>query len=208
MAAKCVSKLSFTSEDTADSEQLEPASESLLRSLKVHDSVIVAMRVNEVTDRTLFTDLAQDEQQLKKRGNSFGIDTSEEAEFSHQHEMAKLVGAWRQAKMKTTADAAAKAHGEPVRMLAMDWNSLMEKFKKTYGSDLCENELPAQSCYEEFEESSLEAERLRDVVSEEEAQGQRNLKADTARQYGMRLDGKRTLQTWRKFTSESRGAWG
>ena len=37
-------------------------------SLKVHDSVIAAMRANEVTDRALFTDLAQDEsQQVESR---------------------------------------------------------------------------------------------------------------------------------------------
>ena len=39
------------------------------------------------------------------------------------------------------------------------------------------------------------------MVSEEGAQEQRRLKADLARQYGMRLDGKLTLQTWRKSTS-------
>ena len=162
-----------------------------------------------MTDRALFTDLAQDEQQLMKAGKAFGIDTSEDAEFSHQREMAKFIGAWRQARtqyeVKAVVDAAAKAHAEPVRMLAMDWNSVMKKFKKTYGSDLCENELPAQSYYEEFKQSlaegSLEAERLRDVVSEEEAQEPRKLKADPARQYGMHLDGKLTLQTRRTFTS-------
>ena len=68
MAAKFVSRLTLTAEDIADSEQLEPAFESLLRSLKVHDSVIAAMRANEVTDRALFTDLAQDEsQQVESR---------------------------------------------------------------------------------------------------------------------------------------------
>ena len=122
---------------------------------------------------------------------------------------AKLFCAWLQAKtqyeVKTAADAAAKAHGEAVTMLAMDWNSLMENFRQIYGPDLCENELPAQFYYEEFEEclaeGSLEAERLRDVVSEEEAQEQHRLKADPARQYRMHLDGKLTLQTRRKFTS-------
>ena len=74
---------------------IEPAFESLLRSLKVNDSVIDAVRVNEITDRALFTDLSQDEQQLKKRAKAFGVDTSEEAEFPHQREMAKLIGAWR-----------------------------------------------------------------------------------------------------------------
>ena len=94
------------------------------------------MRVNEVLDRALFTDLAQDEQQLKKSSKTFGIDTSEDAEFSHQREMAKLIGAWSQSKtqseVKQAADAAARAHGEPVGILAVDWNSLMEKFRQKY----------------------------------------------------------------------------
>ena len=208
MVAKFVSKLTFSPDDVAAADQLE-ALESLFRSLKVHDSVIMAMRVNEVLDRALFTDLAQDEQQLKKCGKAFGIDTTEDAEFSQQREMAKLIGAWRQSRTQSevnqAADAAARAQGEPVGVLAVDWNSLMEKFRQKYSPDLCENELPAQSYFEEFEESlaegRLEAERLRDVVSEEEAQEQRKLKSDPARQYGMHFDGKLTLQTRRKFTS-------
>ena len=76
MVAKFVSKLTVTSEDIADSEQLEPAFEPLLRSLKVHESIMVAMRVNGIADRTLFSDLAQDESQLKNCGKAFEIDTS------------------------------------------------------------------------------------------------------------------------------------
>ena len=153
--------------------------------------------------------LAQDEKQLKKCAKALGIDTSDDAEFPHQREMAKVIGAWRQAKaqieVKTAADAAARAHGEPVTILTVDWNSLMEKFRLAFGPDLCDNELPAKSYYEEFEESlaegCLEVERLCEVVSEEEAQDQRKVKADPARQYGMHLDGKLTLRTRRKFTS-------
>ena len=66
--------------------------------------------------------------------------------------MAKLIGAWRlsktQSEVKQAADAAARAHGEPVEILAMDWNSLMEKFRQKYSPVLCENELPAQSYIE------------------------------------------------------------
>ena len=89
------------------------------------------MRVNEVTDRALFKDLAQDEQQLKNCAKAFGIDTPEAAEFPHQREMAEFIGACRQAKTqseaKAAADAAARAHGEPVTIPSMDWNCLMEK---------------------------------------------------------------------------------
>ena len=203
MAAKFTTKLTFSQDDVTAAEKLEPAFESLLRSLKVNDAVIDAMRLNEITDRSLFTDLAQDENQLRKCAKAFGIDTSDDAEFPHQREMAKVVGAWRQAKaqseVKTAADAAARAHGDPVTILTMDWNSLMEKFRVTFGPDLCDNELPAKSYCEEFAvslaEGCLEAERLCEVEE------QRKVKADPARQYGMHLDGKLTLQTRRKFTS-------
>ena len=55
--------------------------------------------------------------------------------------MAKFLGAWRQAKtqneVKINVDAAAKADGEPIAMLAMDWNSFMVQSKAKFGSDLC-----------------------------------------------------------------------
>ena len=182
MTAKFITKLAF-SQDVSAAEKLEPAFESLLRSLKVNDAVIDAMRLNGITDRAVFTDLAQDEQQLRK--------------------CAKWPNS--SAHGGKPADAAARAHGEPVTILSMDWNSLMEKFRVTFGPDLCDNELPAKSYYEEFEESlaegCLEAERLSEVVSAEEAQEQRKAKPDPARQYGMHLDGKLTLQTRRRFSS-------
>ena len=158
MAAKFVSQLAFSQDEVAESERLEPAFESLLRSLKVSDSVIDP-RLNEITDRTLFTDLAQDEHQLKQCAKALGVDTLEEAEFPHQREIAQLIGAWRQAKaqceVKTAVDAAARAHGELVTILSIDWNSLMEKFRVTFGPNLCDNELPAKCYYEEFEESGV-----------------------------------------------------
>ena len=67
-----------------------------------------------------------------------------------------------------------------------------EKFKRQYGPDLCEEGLPAQTYYEEFEEQlaegRLEAEHMKEIVK-------------PARQHGMHLDGKLTLQTRRRFTS-------
>ena len=135
MAAKFTTKLTFAQDDVTAAEKLEPSFESLLRSLNVNDAVIDAMRLNEITDRSLFTDLAQDENQLRKCAKAFGIDTSYDAEFPHQREMAKVIGAWRQAKaqseVKTAADAAALAHDDPVTILTMDWNSLREKFRVT-----------------------------------------------------------------------------
>ena len=199
MAAKFVSKLVFSQDDVANSERLEPAFECQLRSLMVNDSVIDALRVNEVTVRALFKDLAQDVQQLKNCAEAFGIVTSEAAEFPHQREMAKIIGAWRH---KVNSKPQPTQRQEPTGASDTPIHGLEQL---TFGPDLCDNELPAKSCYEDFEESlaecSLEAERLRDVVSEEEARDQRKLKADPARQYGMHLDGKLTLRTRREFTS-------
>ena len=132
MALKFVTKATFTPEDLAAAPELEPALESLLRSLKVHDSVIEATRINEILDRAIFSDLAQDEGKMRKCAAAFGIDQSDDADFPHQREMAKLLGAWRTARtqneVKLNVDAAAKAHGEPIAILAMDWNSLMVQF--------------------------------------------------------------------------------
>ena len=61
-------------------------------------------------------------------------------------------------------DATAKAHGELVSMLQMDWNILMIQYKAQFCAHLCEEDLPAQSFFEEFEEKlaegNFETERL------------------------------------------------
>ena len=184
-----ITKLTFSQDDVTAPEKLEPAFKSLLRSLKVNDAVMDAMRLNEITDRAVFTDLAQDEQQSRKCAKAFGIDATDDADFPPARD------AKAQSDVKTAADAAARAHGEPFTILS----------NVTFGPDLCDNELPAKSYYEEFEESlaegCLEAERLCEVVSEEESQEQRRLKHDPARQFGMHLEGKLTLQTRRRFSS-------
>ena len=67
----------------------------------------------------------------------------------------------------------------------------MEKFKKQFSHDL----------WEQVPEGCLEAERLKDVVTQEEADTQRRQKPGPACQHGTHLDGKLTLQTRRRFTS-------
>ena len=160
MALRFVSKSTFTPEEIAASQQMEPALESLLRSIKVNESVITSMRVNEISDHAVFADLAQDEEKMLKCAAAFGIHQSDHSDFPRQREMAMLLGAWRQARtqseVKLTVDATAKAHGEPVSMLAMDWNSLMTQYKAKFGADLYEEDLPAQSYFEEFEERLAE----------------------------------------------------
>ena len=81
MALRFVSKSTFTPDEIAASPQLEPALESLLRSMKVHESVITSMQVNEILDRAVFADLAQDEDKMRKCAAAFGIDQSDGADF-------------------------------------------------------------------------------------------------------------------------------
>ena len=61
--------------------------------MKVNYSVINSMRVNEILNRSVFADLAQDEEKMRKCAAAFGIDQSDQADFPHQREMAKLLGA-------------------------------------------------------------------------------------------------------------------
>ena len=206
MALRFVSKSTFAPEEITASDQLEPALESLLRSMKVNDSVINWMRVNEILDRAVFVDLAQDEDKMRKCTAAFGIDQSDQADFLRQSEMTKLLGAWRQARtqreVKLIVDATAKAHGEPVSMLAMDWNSLDDPIQSQIW---CWTSVQRKTCFEAFEElrseCKFEAERLSEVVSQEEADMQRRSKPDPARQYDMHLDGRLTLQARRRFKS-------
>ena len=86
MALKFVSKSTFTPEGIAAELELEPA-------LKVDESVLTAMRFNAITERSVFPEVAQDESKMRKCGAAFGIDQAEDAAFSHQREMAKLLGA-------------------------------------------------------------------------------------------------------------------
>ena len=88
MALRFVSKSTFTPTEIAESPQLEPALESLFRSMKVNDSVITSMRVNEILDRAVFADLAQDEDKMRNCAAAFGIDQSDQADFPHQLEVA------------------------------------------------------------------------------------------------------------------------
>ena len=90
-------------------------------------------------------------------------------------------------------------------MLNSDWTSLIRKFRDQYGKHLKEDDLPAQSYYEQFEENladgCLQAERLTHVVSAREEKDQKALKPEPARQLGLHLDSSLTIQTKRRFMS-------
>ena len=90
-------------------------------------------------------------------------------------------------------------------MLPEDWTSVIVKFKSKYGSNLQEEELPAQAYFEEFQEKlaaeMLQAEPLDQVISQAEAEEQDRKKPDPPRQYGMHLNATLTIQTRRRYSS-------
>ena len=151
--------LQFTYEQKSAAQELDPSLEALLRE------VIVAFRVQEITDRGLFVALGTSEECLRKTAEeSFGVDTTKG--FIHKRELAKIVKAWETSKVqnetkvrivkawetakvqnetKVRVDAVARAHGEPVTMLHPDWVSLMTKFKRQYGQHWHDDSLPSQS---------------------------------------------------------------
>ena len=89
-------------------------------------------------------------------------------------------------------------------MLPEDWTSVVVQFKKKYGSDLQDEDLPAQAYHEDFQErlsaGMLRAESLDQVISLAEAEEQERQKPDPPKQFGIHLDSKLTLQTRRRYT--------
>ena len=92
-------------------------------------------------------------------------------------------------------------------MLAMDWNSLMIQYTAKFGADLCEEDLPAQSYFEEFEER-LAGGRISKLSVSAEWCPKKKLICNVAvsqTQQGSTaciwMDGRLTLQTRRRFTS-------
>ena len=126
----------------------------------------------------------------------------------HKLEFARITTAWKkaraQADIKVTTEALQRQHGEPVAMLPEDWTSVVVQFKKKYGSDLQDEELPSQAYYEDFQErlsaGMLRAESLDQVINMAEAEEQERQKPDPPKQFGIHLDSKLTLQTRRRYT--------
>ena len=84
--------LQMTDEQIQKAKPLTPGLESLLRSVDLNESVIMAFRVQEVLDKELFVALDTTEQALRKTcEQAFGIDPSKS--FLHKRELAKVVKA-------------------------------------------------------------------------------------------------------------------
>ena len=119
--------LQMTDEQIQKAKPLTPGLESLLRSVDLNESVVMAFHVQEVLDKELFVALDTTEEALRKTcEQGFGIDRSKS--FLHKRELAKVVKTWEDAKVhadtKVNYHAVARAHGETVSMLAPDWISL------------------------------------------------------------------------------------
>ena len=73
------------------------AFENLLRSVNVHEDVIMAPRIAEVTSRGLFVSIISTEEEVASSAkDAFGIDPS--VGFAHKRELGKHQQAWSLAK--------------------------------------------------------------------------------------------------------------
>ena len=203
-----VSTIVLTEQQIAAADQLEPSFEHLLRDSKVDNSTILALRHCQITDRDTFVGLDDSTEGLKALAKDMGIDL-ESGGMPHRREFARICTAWKKAKaqveVKTSTEALQRQHGERITMLPEDWTSVIVQFKKKYGTDLQDEELPSQYYYEDFQErlsaGMLRAEPLDQVISLSEAELQDSQRPDPPRQYGIHLNAQLTLQTRKRYSS-------
>ena len=148
---------------------MELAFENLLRSVTVHEAVIMAPRIAEVTSRGLFVSIISTEEVVPSSAkDAFGIDPS--VGFAHKRELGKHQQAWSLAKVQTdvklTVDAVLQAHGEPVAMLTGEWNTWMHSFKDKYGEEIDHSRLPSQSNFEAFKEKLADGDLVPDTLTQ------------------------------------------
>ena len=206
--AAFTSTVSVPAAQLADSPQLEPAFEHLLRNSSVHESVIQTLRVNAITDRDTFVNMFDSEAALKEGASDLGFDITSGG-LPHKREFARVVTSCKTAKVmsetKLQTDAVARAHGVPVTLLPCDWTSLVTEFKNKHGTHIPDDKLPAQSMFENFSErladGTLKAEPLSHVVSLFEEEQQDAKRPDPTRQYNLQLDSKLTITTKRRHLS-------
>ena len=130
--------------EVATASALELAFEHLLRASGVHDSVFWALRINDITDRATLCDLNSSEG-FKVSPRDLRIDVRPAREdpggLAPKREMLRLITAWKEARVhfeaKLHTEATAEAHGVPTTMLACDWLSIIEAYKKKHGVKLC-----------------------------------------------------------------------
>ena len=92
--------LPMSSEQRASALPLEPSLEALLREVNCHEEIIMAFRVQEIYDRSLFVALESSEDGIRTTAQeAFGINPDKG--FSHKRELAKVVKAWSTARLQT-----------------------------------------------------------------------------------------------------------
>ena len=126
---------------------LNPRLRPYFRTVDLDEELITILRVRNVLDREIFSDLKMNEERFRETtASACGVDNTN---FEHKLETAKLVKAWRtsslQAEVKSKVDAVQKAHGEPIQMLSEDWACLMRQLKEKSDATFVHRKLPAQS---------------------------------------------------------------
>ena len=150
-----VSRVTLTDAQREVLPTLEPSFEHLLHDAKVDPATILALRHCQKTDRETFAALDDTVDGLKTVALDMVIYFLGGG-MPHKREFARITTAWKkvrsQADIKVTTEALQRQHGEPIAMLPEDWTSVVVQFKKKYGTDLPDEELPAQASYEDFQE--------------------------------------------------------
>ena len=72
--AEFVSALNYSDEQKNAAPNLEPSFEHLLRSALVHESNILTLRINDITDRDTFVNMFDSESTLKDGAADLGTD--------------------------------------------------------------------------------------------------------------------------------------
>ena len=197
----------MTDEQVQNAKPLTPGLESLLRSVDLNESVIMAFRVQEVLDKELFVALDTTEEAHRKTcEEAFGINPSKS--FLHK----KRTGQSRQS-LEGCQSPCRRHRGQVRRGRKGSRRTGLHvgprlDFVVEFGEHLHDTVLPAQSYFESFEEKlsdgRLNAETLAQIVSVAEQDEQESKKAEPQRHMSLHLDGQLTIQTKRRFTSSMR----
>ena len=124
----------------------------VLRASSVHDAVIWALRINDITDRATFST----KEGLKGSTRDLGADVR----VPPEREMSRLINPWRQPNVqcdpKHQTEATARAHGAPISVLTCGWRSIIDAFKHGVEpaplnrADMPDDVPLAHSCFESF----------------------------------------------------------
>ena len=77
---------------------LEPSFEHLLCSSLVHESIIMTLRINDITDRDTFVNMFDSESTLRDGAADLGYELVWVVDSPHKREFARVVTAWENSK--------------------------------------------------------------------------------------------------------------